>query len=281
VELARLDEPTLVRRCQEGSEAAFAELVRRHRPRLFTLAYRLTANREAAEDVVQETFVAAFRAIDRFEPRPSLSAWLNTILLRLAGRAAGRLDKQPKASLESLGDDDEMAYRLADAAGASSNDPHAAAEAAELRRTVNAAITALPFTYRAAVVTRFVMAMDYAEAAASLEIGLNTYKSNLLRGTRMLREALAPVVGRVRPVAPPASTVPVPGPGPAAAAPVAPLVTAAPTATFASAGSTGRSTPNRHAEMTAGLTSAARNYAEPRGARFATDRLSQEKPVRG
>src|SRR6478672_9366214 len=74
VELARWDESLLVRRCQEGSEAAFAELVRRHRPRLFTLAYRLTANREAAEDVVQETFVAAFRAIDRFEPRSSLAA---------------------------------------------------------------------------------------------------------------------------------------------------------------------------------------------------------------
>jgi RNA polymerase sigma-70 factor (ECF subfamily) len=250
VELARWDESLLVRRCQEGSEAAFAELVRRHRPRLYTLAFRLTANREAAEDVVQETFVAAFRAIDRFEPRPSLAAWLNTILLRLAGRAAGRLDKQSKASLESLGDEDEISYRLADAAGAAANDPHAAAEAAELRRTVSSAISALPFNYRAAVVTRFVMGMEYAEAAASLEIGLNTYKSNLLRGTKLLREALAPVVGRARPAA---AAVPALIPEPPVA--VAPIIAPAPTATFAGVS---RASSARHGEMAGGLTSPAR-----------------------
>src|ERR1700738_4302081 len=87
VEIARWDEAFLVQRCKEGSESAFAELVRRNRPRLFTLAYRLTGDRDAAEDVVQETFVAAFRALDRFEPRPSLAAWLNTIALRNAARA--------------------------------------------------------------------------------------------------------------------------------------------------------------------------------------------------
>ena len=53
--------------------------MRRHRPRLFSLAYRLTGQRETAEDVVQETFIGAFRTMERFEPRPSLSAWLNTI----------------------------------------------------------------------------------------------------------------------------------------------------------------------------------------------------------
>ena len=88
VEIAGWDELQLVQRCKEGSEAAFAELVRRHRPRLFTLAFRLTGDRDAAEDVVQETFVAAFRTIDRFEPRPSLAAWLNAIAVHNAGKVA-------------------------------------------------------------------------------------------------------------------------------------------------------------------------------------------------
>ena len=83
-------------RCKEGSEAAYAVLVRLHRPRLYKLAYRLLLDRESAEDVVQETFIAAFRQMERFEPRPSLSAWLNTIVLRTAGRAAAHRRARPR-----------------------------------------------------------------------------------------------------------------------------------------------------------------------------------------
>jgi RNA polymerase sigma-70 factor (ECF subfamily) len=153
----------------------------------------MIGDRETAEDVVQEAFVAAFRAIDRFEPRPSLSAWLNTILLRLAGKAAIRADARPGASLDALIDADHQGLGVLVGAtqASSADDPQAAAEAAELRAELAAAIAALPFRYRAAVVTRFVMGLDYAEAAASLEMGLNTYKSHLLRGTRMLRASLA------------------------------------------------------------------------------------------
>ena len=191
------DEHELVRRCRDGSEAAYAELVRQHRPRLYTLAYRLIGDRETAEDVVQETFLAAFKAIDRFEPKPSLAPWLNTIAVRIAKRAAGRRRARPSTSLDRLtGDglaiDDDAPLTLASfAIDDPAGDPHAAAEAAELRRELAAAIERLPFTYRAAVVLRYVIGLDYAEAAASLDVPLNTFKSQLLRGTRLLREQLA------------------------------------------------------------------------------------------
>ena len=71
-------------------------------------------------------------------------------------------------------------------------DPIAAAEAAELRRALAAAIVELPFKYRAAVVLRHVMGLDYAEAAHALDLPLNTFKSHLLRGTKLLREGLGP-----------------------------------------------------------------------------------------
>lgn len=194
------DEHELVRRCREGSEAAYVELVRQHRPRLYGLAYRLLGDRALAEDVVQETFLAAFRSIDRVEPRPSLAPWLNTIAVRLAGRTATRYMARPKTSLDRMTDtawDDEdgrgFAYTQL-AALERDSDPHAAAETAELRRRLGEAFEALPFKYRAAVVLRFVLQMDYAEAAATLEVPLNTYKSQLLRGTRMLRELLEPVL---------------------------------------------------------------------------------------
>ena len=63
--------------------------------------------------------------------------------------------------------------------------------AAEIRRAMSDAIGRLPFNYRAAVVLRHVMGLDYAEAARALDLPLNTFKSHLLRGTKLLRESLA------------------------------------------------------------------------------------------
>ncbi len=192
------DERELVRRCREGSESAYAELVRSHRPRLYLLAYRLVGDRETAEDVVQETFLAAFRSIEKVEPRPSLSPWLNTIALRTAGRAATRRRSRRGPSLDqTTGSRAGSETQVGTTIGAGmidldpSGDPHAAAEAAELRRDLAAAVLDLPFKYRAAVVLRHVMGLDYAEAARELDLPLNTFKSHLLRGTRLLREALA------------------------------------------------------------------------------------------
>ena len=213
------DERDLARRCRAGSEAAYAELVRSHRPRLYLLAYRLTGDREAAEDVVQETFLAAFRSIEKVEPRPSFSPWLNTILLRIAGRAALRqrlrrassLDQPPRGdALAPFEQDAGVTGWLVDSTTAS--DPHAAAETAELRRALEAAIGALPYKYRAPVVLRYVMGFDYVEAATQLEIPLNTFKSHLLRGVRILREALAEQLETPGPEERPS-------PGPAATAP--------------------------------------------------------------
>lgn len=190
------DERELVRRCREGSESAYAELVRSHRPRLYLLAYRLTGDRETAEDVVQETFLAAFRSIEKVDPRPSLSPWLNTIVLRTAGRAASRARSRAGSSIDQALFDPDHGFAQAHAFGDSltdvdpGTDPSAAAEAAELRRDLAAALVDLPFKYRAAVVLRHVMGLDYAEAARELDLPLNTFKSHLLRGTKLLREAL-------------------------------------------------------------------------------------------
>ena len=206
------DERELVRRCRGGSEAAYAELVRSHRPRLYLLAYRLTGDRETAEDVVQETFLAAFRSIEKVDPRPSLSPWLNTIVLRTAGRAASRARSRAGSSLDQATQRElttgtapgyTFGESLADADPDS--DPHAAAEAAELRRDLATAVLELPFKYRAAVVLRHVMGLDYAEAAQELDLPLNTFKSHLLRGTKLLRETLADRLEREP--RPPAATI--------------------------------------------------------------------------
>lgn len=189
------DERELVRRCKEGSEAAYAELVLRHRQRLLNLASRLTNSQALAEDVVQETFLAAFRSMERFEPRPSVAAWLNAITVRLSSRAVSRAPGRRDDSLDRLLDLDATGaagapIEAALADGTAGADPHAAAEAAETRRAVATAIAALPFKHRTAVVLRYIVGLDYADAARTMDIPLNTYKSHLLRGTRALRETL-------------------------------------------------------------------------------------------
>lgn len=186
------DERELVRRCREGSDAAYAMLVREHRPRLYALAYRLTGDRLTAEDVVQETFLAAFKAIDRFDPNPSLAAWLNAITTRIAGRAASRARAKASRSLSAFEDDpSSLPGGLGAAEASGDGDPVAAAEAAELRARLAEAIERLPFNQRAAVVLRHMTGLDYAAGAEAMSVPLNTFKSHLLRGTRALREELA------------------------------------------------------------------------------------------
>jgi len=194
LENAAWDDRELVRRCKEGSEAGYAELVRRHRQRLLNLAYRLTADQDVAEDVVQEAFLAAFRGMERFEPQPALAPWLNTITVRLAVRHATRRSQLPRSIdnhwSQSVAGDGGSASELYLATDPST-DPAAASERAELRRELQDAISELPSKERAAVVLRLVMGLEYAEAAQTMDVPLNTYKSHLLRGTRRLREALA------------------------------------------------------------------------------------------
>jgi RNA polymerase sigma-70 factor (ECF subfamily) len=186
------DEHQLVRRCKEGSEAAYAELVRAHQPRLFQIAFRLTGDRQVAEDVVQEAFLAAFKAMERFEPKPSLAPWLNTITVRIARRVSARSRARPSRSIDVVvPDDDGSGPSSLPLEADLSTDPHAIAEADELRTLVAAAIGDLPFDQRAAVVLRHVMDVDYATAAETMGVPLNTYKSHLLRGTRALRASLS------------------------------------------------------------------------------------------
>jgi RNA polymerase sigma-70 factor (ECF subfamily) len=226
-------EQELVRRCKEGSEAAYAELVHQHRSRLLNLAYRLTGDPHLAEDVVQETFLAAFRAMERFEPQPALAPWLNTIAVRLAGRHASRRAQAPgsldRPAQGSTGDppdpdaDGVAGHRsvAAQLPADTATEPETAAVRSELRRELQEAIAALPYKQRAAVVLRLVMGLDYAEAAQTMDVPLNTFKSHLLRGTRGLREALGDRLGRGRPAQAAAPSAASPAAAPASAGPSA------------------------------------------------------------
>ncbi len=159
-----VDERELVRRCAWGSEWAQREVIRTHRPRLYLIAYHLTGDRATAEGIVEHVLVVAFRSLERADPQPSLEPWLNATVVRTAARAAARRSR-------------------------SGTPPGAAARLPST--DLAGALVKLSFRDCAAVVLCRVVGLENAEAARDLDVSLETFKSHLLRGTRILQTVLA------------------------------------------------------------------------------------------
>ena len=156
---------------------------------LYRTALRLTRSPADAEDLVQDTYLKAFRSADHFEPGTNLRAWLFTILHNTArNRARDRARDLVTA-------DSEAVDRAAEA-GPASADGGVSPESLLLRETLDpdlqAALDALPDVFREAVWLRDVEEFSYAEIAEMLAIPIGTVMSRLSRGRRMLFDRLAP-----------------------------------------------------------------------------------------
>jgi RNA polymerase sigma-70 factor, ECF subfamily len=155
---------------------------------LYRTALRLTRVPADAEDLVQETYLRAFRAADRFEPGTNLKAWLFTILHNTArNRARDR-------ARDTVAIDSETVDRAADAPPPGGQGHAETPESLLLRDALGpqlqAAIDSLPAVFRQAVWLRDVEEFSYAEIAAMLDIPAGTVMSRISRGRRMLYEAL-------------------------------------------------------------------------------------------
>jgi len=155
-----------------------AELLPQLRP-LFGAAYRMTGNAHDAEDLVQETFLRAYRAIDRFQAGTNARAWLLTILQRVRTDAFRRRQRRPQ-TVELTDEGPHVAVPPPQNALASGYE--------DLER----ALAALPESFRTAVVLRDLQDLSYAEIAETLGVPAGTVMSRIHRGRVLLREALAP-----------------------------------------------------------------------------------------
>src|SRR5947207_383664 len=160
---------------------------------LYRTALRLTRVPADAEDLVQETYLKAFRSAHRFEPGTNLRAWLFTILHNTARNRARDRAREPVTV------DDDTVQQATDSLGSLGGGPAATPESLLLRETLapdlQAAIDALPDAFRQAVWLRDVEEFSYAEIAEMLEIPIGTVMSRISRGRRSLFELLNP--GRV------------------------------------------------------------------------------------
>jgi RNA polymerase sigma-70 factor (ECF subfamily) len=186
-----------VARARAGDEDGFRVLVERHSRSIFRLAYRMTGNEHDAEDVVQETFLRAYKRLDRFEERSSFSTWLYRIASNCAldlMRARTREDE--RRELAGLTGEDHAAAMLAFPADGPT--PERLAFSSEVQQKVAAALDELSPMERAAFVLRHFEGLSIEEIGRALDRHSDAAKNCVFRAVHKLRRALEPVVSSTK-----------------------------------------------------------------------------------
>jgi RNA polymerase sigma-70 factor, ECF subfamily len=183
------NDQALLERVRRGDKSACAECVERHSPGVYRLALRLTGNEAEAEDVVQETFLSAFKAIDSFEGRSGLSTWL----YRIAHNAA--LMRLRRVQPDQVSVDDEEVFGEGLDVPRQLHDwcclPERDFESSEARIELERAVRELPEKLRAVFVMRELEALSTEETAEALDVSIDVVKVRLYRARLQLRERLS------------------------------------------------------------------------------------------
>src|SRR6478609_8109784 len=175
-------------RARQGDSDAFRALVEQHSRSVFRLAFRMTGNEQDAEDVVQESFLRAYRQLGRFESRANFGTWL----YRIVSNCSVDLMRSKQARHDQVRGDslDEAAVELpaADVPG-----PERMAQSAEIERRVQRALEELSPLERAAFTLRHYEGRSIEEISAALDLGTSAAKHSVFRAVKKLRVALAPL----------------------------------------------------------------------------------------
>ena len=190
--LIKDEDADLVSRTRSGDLDAFDELVRRHQQRIYRTLVAIVRNPEEAEDGLQNVFLSAFQHIGNFQGNSKFLTWLTRIAIN---EGTGRM--RTRKEIENLGEtsEDDVPFRPRDVTAWGAN-PEDVYSRAELRQKVEQALLTLPAKYRIPVMLRDLEQFTAEQTAQALEITVPALKSRLLRGRLMLREALAPAMGR-------------------------------------------------------------------------------------
>ena len=177
-------EAALLKDARDGNLFAFEEIVKRYQRRVYATAMRIVRRHDVADDVVQEAFLRAHQALDRFDLGRPFGPWI----CRIAANLAVNHVRSPESREEALPE----AHAETPVPGGS---PLAGVLDDEARRELARALEGLSSDQRAVFVLRVFDELSYKEIAEALEISIGTVMSRLSRGRERLREALAPYLG--------------------------------------------------------------------------------------
>lgn len=174
----------LVRKSQLGDKAAFEQLVIRHQDLVFSLAYKLTGNREMANDVAQEAFIRAWKAIEKFRGDSTFSTWI----YRITVNTAWTLRKKAKKH-NTLNIDDTYEPIVID----EKKDPELVAINSDLSSVLINALDKIPIEQRIIVELKNIEGRSHKEIADYLDISVTAAKVRLHRAHQKLRQILEEV----------------------------------------------------------------------------------------
>jgi RNA polymerase sigma-70 factor (ECF subfamily) len=177
-----------IERVRAGDTDAFRLLVERHSRTVFRLAYRMTGNEQDAEDVVQESFIRAYRQLGRFEARAHFATWLH----RIVANCSVDLIRSRRARYDHASTD---ALDAADQPEVDAPDPERLAASEQIQRTVAAAMSSLSPLERAAFTLRHYEGRSIAEIGKTLGLGTSATKHSVFRAVRKLRASLETLRG--------------------------------------------------------------------------------------
>ncbi|MFN7996147.1 MAG: sigma-70 family RNA polymerase sigma factor [Bryobacteraceae bacterium] len=184
-----LSDTAAVAQARAGDHGAFRVLVERHSRNLFRLAYRMTGHQQDAEDIVQETFLRAYRQLAKFDERASFGTWLYRIAANCSLdliRVRRRRNEQQEGQQEEAPD---LIQALADTAPA----PDRLTLSGEVERKVAGALEELSEMERTAFVLRHYEGMCIDDISRTLGVQPNAAKHSIFRAVQKLRRALEPL----------------------------------------------------------------------------------------
>jgi RNA polymerase sigma-70 factor (ECF subfamily) len=191
-----LDEAGLIERARGGDRTAFDALVEAHLTRVWNVVWRILRHREDTEDVVQEVFLTAYRALPDFRGEAKLSTWLQRIAVTRALNHIDRAAEKVRRASRSLDEAPDWSDGEAGGAGpapdpeSTAPSPLQALEASELRRRLAECLGRLPAVWRAVLALRDSEEHSYEQIAAMLRIALGTVRSRLARARMALRRCV-------------------------------------------------------------------------------------------
>ena len=173
----------LVGRARRGENSAFHELVDRHSPPLFRLAFLLVGNETDAEDVVQETLLGAFQHLRRFRGHSSVKTWLTRILVKQAA-----MHRRSRSRWSTVALEEACEERAAVAEPSRSGSP---VQQSDTRMDVQAVLGTLSPEHRQVLVLREFEGMSYKKISATLNMPCGTVESRLFRAREHLKKLLS------------------------------------------------------------------------------------------